>query len=1174
MIRRSTLIAVEVVLGLIAALAIGLGVAWWRFSQGPIELNSMREQIETELSQARSGRPVGIETVELAWSPKNALELRAVGVTVEDGRGGVLSRSDEARISLDILPLLIGRISISRAEFTGGALTFTRRPNGAMYIAFGPEGAPPDIIIPPPTGNESLDERVARVLDSMEDAFKPVGAGGSLRELAVRGTHLTLIDEAGGGRWTADAANFELSRRGRALALAANAELEGAEGLAPASLRITTDTRFQSAVIEFGTQNARPRALFSAAALGPFAGLDAPVTMNVSVGLDRQAGVNGFEGEVIVGEGSADVGSDRLTLSGGRLHGRYDIESDQLIIDEIALAGDRTRVGGEIRVANVSAIMRAGPNEAAAFNISLPSMRLDVPGTLAEPMAFSNVQVVGSIVSADRSIHLTRMTASTGDGVFNGAGRIYWGDAQGRTHMGIELEAAVDGALEARDVLHMWPMGLGESAREYLARTITGGRVTDATVRLNITPEDIADGVLSDEAVDVRFNVANGSMQFLTTMSPVTNARGSAVLRGNRFDMTIPEARFHGMTITNARIEAPQFKPRGAMMTVSARADGDARQILEVLAMEPISLGERLPIEATTATGRGSVNLRIQRPMVREAPFEAWRFNIDGTVRDFAGNMTTRRVALAQGQLTIRGDQRAVTVSGPIRAGQSAIQNVRWTEHIGRSGADAASSSEYQISGDFTADDLDRLGYPVARYAQGRIGVTVTGQGRGFDVDNARIDLDLRNTVVELPRGFWTKRAGQPASARFVVQRQSDGSLAFNDIDARGAGMVAQGRARMSPDNTLVEVDLPRLVIEGRSDARINAQRARDGVLDVSVRGALFDAAPFMGPETAPAEQATATPASQTPLTVAANTNSGMRASVIVDRLKMRGGATLANANVSLVTVRDGLLTLVAEGRSPGGEAFSLTLGPRAGDARSRVRFRAGDAGFAVRALTGAENVVGGTAAADGDWRGGGQSQARFTVEMRNFQVVRLPAMARLLSSAGSLTGLVEMLNGDGIGFGALDAQMTYVNDRLQFTQGRMAGPSLGLTGAGNYDIRRDNLDIDGVVAPSPMLNLSMLGSIPVIGDLLVSRRGEGVFGMTYSINGHASEPRVGVNPVSALTPGILRRIFEPAPQREAEMAPRREPGGSHSFNPAGSTPVAPDQGAPIASDVATSPVP
>jgi hypothetical protein len=138
---------------------------------------------------------------------------------------------------------------------------------------------------------------------------------------------------------------------------------------------------------------------------------------------------------------------------------------------------------------------------------------------------------------------------------------------------------------------------------------------------------------------------------------------------------------------------------------------------------------------------------------------------------------------------------------------------------------------------------------------------------------------------------------------------------------------------------------------------------------------------------------------------------------------------------------------------------------------------------------------------------------------------------------------------------------MVYANDRITFTEGRMTGPSMGLTGAGAYNIERDDLDVDGVVAPSPMLNLSILGEIPVIGDLLVSRRGEGVFGMTYSINGPAAQPRVGVNPVSALTPGILRRIFEPAPARDA--------GGAHSFQPEPEGSAPPEAAAPPPSDPA-----
>jgi hypothetical protein len=48
-----------------------------------------------------------------------------------------------------------------------------------------------------------------------------------------------------------------------------------------------------------------------------------------------------------------------------------------------------------------------------------------------------------------------------------------------------------------------------------------------------------------------------------------------------------------------------------------------------------------------------------------------------------------------------------------------------------------------------------------------------------------------------------------------------------------------------------------------------------------------------------------------------------------------------------------------------------------------------------------------------------------------------------------------------------------------------------------------------------------------VIGGLLTSRTGEGVIGVTFSVNGPFNSTRVTANPLSALAPGVLRRIFE-----------------------------------------------
>ena len=36
-------------------------------------------------------------------------------------------------------------------------------------------------------------------------------------------------------------------------------------------------------------------------------------------------------------------------------------------------------------------------------------------------------------------------------------------------------------------------------------------------------------------------------------------------------------------------------------------------------------------------------------------------------------------------------------------------------------------------------------------------------------------------------------------------ERQSDGGLAFNGIEARGGGLLAQGRVRLSRDNRVIE---------------------------------------------------------------------------------------------------------------------------------------------------------------------------------------------------------------------------------------------------------------------------------------------------------------------------------------------------------------------------------
>jgi hypothetical protein len=104
----------------------------------------------------------------------------------------------------------------------------------------------------------------------------------------------------------------------------------------------------------------------------------------------------------------------------------------------------------------------------------------------------------------------------------------------------------------------------------------------------------------------------------------------------------------------------------------------------------------------------------------------------------------------------------------------------------------------------------------------------------------------------------------------------------------------------------------------------------------------------------------------------------------------------------------------------------------------------------------------------------------------------------------------------------------------------------MGITARGWIAPNSKELSLDGVLVPSFGVN-SLLGGLPVIGQIFVSREGEGVFAPTYSVRGTFAKAQVSINPVAAVAPGVLRRIFEnsaepPPPVAEAKPeAPARK---------------------------------
>jgi hypothetical protein len=230
--------------------------------------------------------------------------------------------------------------------------------------------------------------------------------------------------------------------------------------------------------------------------------------------------------------------------------------------------------------------------------------------------------------------------------------------------------------------------------------------------------------------------------------------------------------------------------------------------------------------------------------------------------------------------------------------------------------------------------------------------------------------------------------------------------------------------------------------------------------------------------------------------------------------------AVTATAESDGEVIRQGKLT----GQTGAGAAVRLEITP--GRTIRTLTGSAEDAGGLLRALDQLDDMRGGRLSLRGtyDDRAPGHP-LQGTAEIVDFRMRNAPALAKLLQVM-TLYGLVEALEGPGLGFSRLIAPFRLTRDSLELSDARAFSASLGMTAKGRIDLARHAMAIEGTIVPAYFFN-TMLGEIPLIGRLFSPERGGGVFAATYSMSGPLADPAVSVNPLAALTPGFLRGLFD-----------------------------------------------
>jgi len=374
--------------------------------------------------------------------------------------------------------------------------------------------------------------------------------------------------------------------------------------------------------------------------------------------------------------------------------------------------------------------------------------------------------------------------------------------------------------------------------------------------------------------------------------------------------------------------------------------------------------------------------------------------------------------------------------------------------------------------------------------------------------------------------------AGVPAQAQVNLRLDAGGNVRNADIVLSGPAVAAHASARFTAGGDLQFLDIPSFRSGQYNDFVLTLTRDPAQGMVASMTGHSFDGENllhnFQQPQsTPPAGKAETSPPQP------------YRINAKLDRVVMREGVVLAPFSLNLSGTGNRPRSLALSATQS--KTAQIAAGISSADDGSHVKFAAGDAGLLIQGLIGATSLRGGSLQIDAimspaSGKGDGVPDYSGKLTITDFTLVNQTFLTRLIA-AGSFVGMANLFGGKGVAVDTLEVPFSLHANVISVHDARASGPSLGLTGDGYYDLNTNQIALQGVFTPLYGIN-GIVSNIPILGSVLGSKKGEGFIGVTYSASGSGDDPNVSANPISVLTPGILRRIF----QGRAQLAPPPPP--------------------------------
>ncbi len=1123
---------------------IGFGALYGRLVYSPITMSFLVPPIEKAVNRTLSGFHFDIGDAVLRRSDSGfGIEFRLTDVRLIDDDNNPVVESPLASADVSLKALLSGRLAAGQVDLIGPRLFLQYSDERGIALSFADPrdlkgdlaGAKRELTGRQPFGGAlggqkaeqgqqpqgvigSARGRAVNLTHALNDIFAATRKGESayltsfgIRDAAIffdRGDQIT--------RWLIPSVDIELDHSGRNSAVSGNLFVQAPTESFQVQFRAEQNRRTSRYSLSLGVDDVVPRAFST-----EFPALKLPKMWNMPVSLfaDLDLGGNGdilgatIRAKLKQGEFYAPWDQRHsATIDGGDLRLVYSREQGviQLTQSDIHWGNSHLKLRGVMQRQRDTGhwTFQFGTDEIAlgAEQFGIPVIPLD------------RMIAQGDYNPKEGDLRLDRLFLQAADAQILLSGRV----TQGHDSPAIELNGQISSMPVAFFKL-IWPKFVAYGAREWIGLRVPTGRITGGSVKVDIPADMLATlasgGHLPPEAVDLKLDLEELQVRYVKNLPMMHIPSATATLAGQRFffnvpksDMTLPSGSV--VNFTDGQFIIGDLRPHFPQGEVHFKSEADAASVMELLDQPELGYISALHMPVPKVDAKVDTAFSISMPLIANLKFKDMTLKGRSEVADIRATGLPGGFGVHGGTLDFDVSEKALEAHGELKVNGLPVL-VGWQRIY-----DAPIDRQPPLRLRTVLDEKSReeFGLKINHVLRGGAPTELTVNFRKQHPPNLHFEVNLTEADIVMASLGWRKPPGQRAVLTFDAEPADDSGMELKNVNLLGDDLTVRGWVRTDEKRQPVAFNFPTVALNLQTQLAIGGELNSNNIWKVRVKGPSYDGRQFFRSLFSAGEIAENQP--QLP-----KDSPGMDVDVAIDTVIGFFDTTLKNVKIAAQRRNNRLSSLDLLGQLNGRSPLAARIQGKRNEPR-QILAEATDAGSAFRLVGFYPSVRGGDVSLKVDLDGTGATEKVGVLYARNFVIANDQVVEEVLSGPKDHRPQTQQAAYDQLQFDRMRVPFSVGNGQFLLHDAAINGPLLGATMRGSIDFKRERVNLSGTYVPFYGIN-GAIGLVPILGDLLISRNGEGLFGITFAIKGSNGHPNVLVNPMSMVAPGFLRQLFE-----------------------------------------------